>query len=64
MRPAAAAALLAEAQIIAAARVRAAIPTITAAAEAAARALGAAWPGAWVRATRLGGGSPPNDHAL
>ena len=31
---------------------------------AAARALGAAWPQAWVRATRLGGGSPPNDHAL
>ena len=34
------------------------------ASEAAARALGAAWPQAWVRATRLGGGSPPNDHAL
>lgn len=34
------------------------------AAEAAARALGAAWPGAWVRAIRLGGGFPSNDHAL
>ncbi|MDQ1154201.1 4-(cytidine 5'-diphospho)-2-C-methyl-D-erythritol kinase [Brevundimonas sp. SORGH_AS_0993] len=35
-----------------------------AAAEAAARVLGAAWPGAWVHATRLGGGFPSTDHAL
>lgn len=34
------------------------------AAEAAARTLSVAWPGAWVRATRLGGGFPSTDHAL